>query len=71
MNYFYSEEKDYDIYIAKIRDLLYSIKFTTILISKNMKFIFIFSDIALIFINIFKLLKNYILKNGKYSKKIL
>ena len=42
VNYLYFEEKDYDIYIPKIRNLLSCVKFITILISKDVKF-FVFS----------------------------
>ena len=69
VNYFYFEEKDYDIYIPKIRNLLNCIKFITILISKDVKFIFIFNDIAIIYINIFKFIKNYILKKLEILEK--
>jgi hypothetical protein len=65
VNYLYFEEKDYDIYIPKIRNILNCIKFITILISKDVKFIFIFNDIAIIYINIFKFIKNYILKKSE------
>ena len=63
VNYLYFEEKDYDIYIPKIRNLLNCVKFITILISKDIKFLFIFNDVAIIYINIFKYFKNYILNN--------
>ena len=69
VNYLYFEEKDYDIYIPKIRNILNCIKFITILISKDVKFIFIFNDIAIIYINIFKFVKNYILKKWEITEK--
>ena len=62
VNYLYFEEKDYDIYLPKIRNLLNCVKFITLLISKDVKFLFIFNDIAIIYINIFKYVKKYILE---------
>ena len=62
VNYLYFEEKDYDIYLPKIRNLLNCVKFITLLISKDVKFLFIFNDVTVIYINIFKYAKNYILK---------
>ena len=70
VNYLYFEEKDYDIYIPKIRNLLNCVKFITILISKDVKFLFIFNDVAIIYINIFKYVKNYILKKCTISSNI-
>ena len=49
VNYLYFEEKDYDIYLPKIRNLLNCVKFITLLISKDVKFLFIFNDIAIIY----------------------
>ena len=69
VNYLYFEEKDYDIYIPKIRNLLNCVKFITVLISKDIKFLFIFQDIALIYINIFKYVKKYILNNWEIIGK--
>ena len=62
VNYLYFEEKDFDIYLPKIRNLLNCVKFITLLISKDVKFLFIFNDVTIIYINIFKYVKNYILK---------
>ena len=45
-------------------------KFITILISKDVKFLFIFNDVAIIYINIFKYVKNYILKKCTISSNI-
>ena len=69
VNYLYFEEKDYDIYIPKIRNLLNCVKFIIILISKDIKFLFIFQDVAIILINIFKYVKNYILNKWEIISK--
>ena len=65
VNCLYFEEKDYDIYFPKIRNLLNCLKFINILISSDIKFLFIFQDIAIYYVNIFKYVKNYIFNKQK------
>ena len=60
VNCLYFENKDYDIYIPKIRSLLNCLKFITILISSDVKFFFIFHNVVIEYINIFKYVQNYI-----------
>ena len=60
INCLYFVDKDYDIYIPKNRNLLNCIKFINILISSDSKFLFIFQDISIYYINIFKYVQNYI-----------
>ena len=69
VNCLYFEEKDYDIYIPKVRNLLNCVKFINVLISKDVKFIFIFNDIAVEYINIFKFVKNYLLNKWDLIRK--
>ena len=69
VNCLYFEEKDYDIYNPKIRNLLNCVKFINVLISKDVKFLFIFNDIAVIYLNIFKFAKNYILNKWDMISK--
>ena len=63
------EEKDYDVYIPNIRNLLNCIKFINILISKDVKFLFIFHDVAIVYMNIFKYVKNYIINKWEIIRK--
>ena len=69
VNCLYFEEKDYDIYIPKIRNLLNCVKFINVLISKDIKFLFIFNDITVLYINIFKFVKNYLLNKWDIISK--
>ena len=71
VNCLFFEEKDYEIYLPKIRNLLKSLKFLQILISSDAKFLFIFMDVAVLYTNIFKYAANYIFKKfDENSKKI-
>ena len=60
VNCLYFEDKDYDIYIPKNRNLLNCLKFINVLISSDVKFFFIFQDIANYYTDIFIYAKNYI-----------
>ena len=69
VNYLYFEDKDYDIYIPKIRNLLNCLKFIIVLISSDVKFLFIFHNVVIHYINIFKYAQNYIFNKWKAGNK--
>ena len=69
VNCLYFEDKDYDIYIPKIRNLLNCLKFINVMISSDVKFLFIFQDIAIYYINIFKYVQNYIFNKLEMENK--
>ena len=65
VNCLYFEDKDYDIYIPKIRNLLNCLKFINIMISSDVKFLFIFQDVAIRYIDIFQYARKYIFNKFK------
>ena len=65
----YFDDKDYDIYIPKIRNLLNCLKFINVLISSDVKFLFIFQDVAIYYLNVFKYAKNYIFNRWESINK--
>ena len=69
VNCLYFEDKDYDIYIPKIRNLLNCLKFINIMISSDVKFLFIFQDVAIYYINIFKYVQKYIFNKFELEYK--
>ena len=65
----YFDDKDYDIYMPKIRNLLNCLKFINVLISNDVKFLFIFQDVSIYYLNIFKYSKNYIFNRWESINK--
>ena len=49
--------------------MLNCVKFINVLISKDIKFLFIFNDITVLYINIFKFVKNYLLNKWDIISK--
>ena len=65
----YFEDKDYDIYIPKNRNLLNCLKFINILIASDTKFLFVFQDVAIYYIKVFIYVKDYIFYKRESSIK--
>ena len=59
------EEKDYDIYVPELQKMMKILKFLTIFLKSDYKFLFIFHDVTKQYRKIFSFFKEYLIQNFK------